>query len=129
MMPFDPSAGLGPALPLAKPGADAGPALSPPPVRALLVVESAWLFVSDPAGPAGPATGLPGLLASTLKRLGVQAGQQRVVALLDEPALGRQYRVRVTPCLLLDTGARQVQLPGDPTQLDAARLEDALART
>ena len=102
-------------------------AIAPPPLptRPLLIAEAAWLFVSDLAGlPAD----LAGLLAATLQRLAVQAGQQRVVVLLVEPALGREYGVRVTPCLVLDTGARQVQLPGDPAQLDVGRLEAALAR-
>ncbi len=96
-----------------------------PPTRPLLTAEAAWLFVSDPAGlPAD----LAGLLAATLQRLAVQAGQQRVVLLLDQPALGREYGARVTPCLVLDTGARHVQLLGDPAQLDIAGLEAALAR-
>lgn len=102
-------------------------AIAPPDLttRPLLTAEAAWLFVSDLAGlPAD----LAGLLDATLQRLAVQAGQQRVVQLLDEPALGREYGVRVTPCLVLDTGARQVQLPGDPAQLDIGGLEAALAR-
>lgn len=125
MTPFDPPPSLGRPLTPDPSGPQPGVGIAQQPAKALLLVESAWLFVSDPAGPAAD---LPGLLAATLQHLGVQAGRQRVVALLDEPALGRQYRVRVTPCLLLDTGARQVQLPGDPGQLDAAGLEVALAR-
>lgn len=96
-----------------------------PSARPLLAARAAWLFISHPGAPDAD---WPGLLSATLQRLGVQADQQRVVALLDEPALGLAYGVRVTPCLVLDTGARQVQLPGDPVQLDASRLEDALAR-
>ena len=90
----------------------------------LLEVQQAILFVS---ALDGPPDGLLRALTDTLQRLSVRAGQERVVALHDEPELGRRYRVRVTPCLLLDTGTRQILLPGDPARLDVARVENALS--
>lgn len=95
------------------------------PTLPLLTAQQAILFVSDPGDATGAAQQL---LASTLQRLSVQAERQRVVALQDEPLLGRQYQVRVTPCLLLDTGARRVQLLGDPVQLNDSSLQQALTR-
>ncbi len=90
-----------------------------------LQAREAVLFVS---GLKGQADEHFRVLATTLVRLGVQCDSQRTVALLEEPLLGRQYQVRVTPCLVLDTGSRRVQLPGDLAALDAAALEGALAR-
>jgi hypothetical protein len=89
----------------------------------VLTAHEALLFVTGPA-----ADGDERLLIDALDRLGVQAERRRVVALLDAPLLGARHRIRVAPCLLLDTGSRQVQLVGDPALLNAARLESALAR-
>lgn len=89
------------------------------------VAREAILFVTDP--PVAPQTSAH-LLAETLERLAVHSVRQRVVALAEQPLLGMQYHVRVTPCLLLDLGARRVQLTGDPQSLDAGHLEAALAR-
>lgn len=91
----------------------------------LLTAQQAILFVSDPAD---ATEAMQRLLADTLYRLSVQAERQRVVALQDEPVLGRQYQVRVTPCLLLDTGARRVHLLGDLLLLDDSSLQQALTR-
>ncbi len=90
-----------------------------------LQVREAVLFVSSMKGQADEHRRV---LATTLVRLGVQCDSQRTVVLLKEPLLGRQYQVRVTPCLVLDTGSRRVQLPGDPAVLNAAALEGALGR-
>ena len=95
------------------------------PTLPLLAAQQAILFVSDP----GDATeAAQQLLASTLQRLLVRAEQQRVVALQAHPMLGREYHVRVTPCLLLDTGTRQVQLLGPLAQLGDSSLQQALTR-
>ncbi|MDO9092021.1 MAG: hypothetical protein Q8R98_27640 [Rubrivivax sp.] len=94
-------------------------------VPPFLVANQAILFLSDP----GDTTqAMRQVLADTLRRLSVQAAQQRVVVLLDEPQLGRQFQVRVTPCILLDTGARRVQLLGKPARLDDNSLQQALTR-
>jgi hypothetical protein len=90
----------------------------------LQVLEAVW-FVS---GPDDPPERRRQQLAATLERLGVRSESQRTVALLEDPLAGRQYQVRVTPCLVLDTGTRRVQLLGDAAALDAAALESALAR-
>lgn len=91
----------------------------------LLTAHQAILFVRDP----GDATeAMRRLLADTLQRLSVHAEQQCVLALQVEPLLGRQYQVRVTPCLLLDTGARRIQLLGEPAQLNDSSLQQALTR-
>ena len=89
----------------------------------LLTVKQATLFMTD----------VPGLpcrwdneLADTLARVRVQAGHKRVVSLLEQPLLGRTCRVRVTPCLVLDTGSRLIHIPGDPLLLSKAMLEAAL---
>ena len=90
-----------------------------------LTVTQATLFVTD----FGCAVAeLEGLLADTLDRLKVVAHMQRVVALIEQPLLGRRSLVRVTPCLVLDTGSREVQIPGDPKVLNSALLEAAIAR-
>ena len=94
------------------------------PTLPLLTAQQAILFVSDSADATETAQQL---LASTLQRLLVRAEQQRVVALQDRPLLGREYHVRVTPCLLLDTGTRRLQLLGDPAQLNDGSLRQALA--
>ncbi len=91
----------------------------------LLTAQQAILFVSDSADATEAAQQL---LASTLQRLLVRADQQRVVALQAQPLLGREHHVRVTPCLLLDTGTRQVQLLGPLAQLDDSSLQQALMR-
>ena len=89
----------------------------------LLTIREAILFVS---APADTDAAMQQLLADTLQRVSVQAARQRVVTLQDQPLLGRQYQVRVTPCLLLDTGTRRVQLLGDPAQLNDGSLRQAL---
>lgn len=95
------------------------------PALPLLTVQQAILFVSN----SGDATAAAQQqLADTLQRLSVHAVQQRVVALTAQPLLGRDYHVRVTPCLLLDTGARQVQLLGELVQLGNHSLQQALTR-
>jgi hypothetical protein len=91
----------------------------------LLSAQRALLFVTTLDSPT-PA--LQQLLATTLLRLQVQAEQQDVVRLAEDPEPGRQFRVRITPCLVLDTGGRIVQLPGEPALLEAAHLERALTR-
>ena len=98
-------------------GADGGDAVP------MIPVEQAILFVPAHWGAPGE---LQRVLFDTLQRLAVQATRQRVVALRDQPALGRQYRVRVAPCLVLDTGTRQVHLPGDLARLDSLQIEHAL---
>lgn len=90
-----------------------------------LSVEQATLFVTDLDGRAAE---LERLLAESLLRLQVLARHQRVVSMMEQPLLGRQCHVRVTPCLVLDTGLRLVTIPGDLQQLNLARLETALSR-
>jgi hypothetical protein len=90
-----------------------------------LCARRACLFVTTRERPA-PA--LLELLAATLQRLQVQAEHQHLVTLADEPEQGRQHHVRIAPCLVLDTGARLIQLPGDPALLEASDLEHALTR-
>lgn len=92
---------------------------------AALAVAQATLFVTDFDCTAAECESL---LAQTLDRLNVVARQRRVVALIEQPLLGRQSLVRVTPCLVLDTGSREVRIPGELKLLDAALLEGALAR-
>jgi hypothetical protein len=94
-------------------------------IAAALTAREAILFVTESGG-LGET--LVCRLAEVLQRLRVQAGQQRVVALMEQPRMGAQYAVRVVPCLVLDTGLRQVHIYGDLDGLDAARLESALAR-
>lgn len=112
-----------------RPPPGGGPLMPPVAVPAqalpLLSAQQAILFVT---ALQGPPDDLLHLLAHTLQRLQLHATQQRVVALQDEPELGRQYRVRVAPCLVLDTGTRQIQLPGEPARLDPLRVEHALTR-
>lgn len=97
------------------------------PALPLLTAQQAILFVSESA--SADATGAAQqLLANTLLRLLVRAEQQRIVALQTQPLLGREHHVRVTPCLLLDTGTRQVQLLGPLEQLGDSSLQQALAR-
>jgi hypothetical protein len=67
-------------------------------------------------------------LDAALQRMAVTAVRRQVVSLTDSPELGARWNVRVTPCLVLNTGSRQVQLPGNPANLDAARLEQALSQ-
>ena len=91
----------------------------------LLTAQQVILFVSDSADATEAAQQL---LANTLQRLLVRADRQRVVALQAQPLLGRQCHVRVTPCLLLDTGTQQVQLLGPLAELGDSSLQQALAR-
>ncbi len=93
------------------------------PSMPLLTARQALLFVSEPGDAA-----LRQLLTETLQRLSIQAAQQRVVVLQSEPLMGRQHRVRVTPCLLLDMGTRWVQLLGELSQHDSHSLQQALTR-
>lgn len=95
------------------------------PTLPLLTAQQAILFVSDSADATEAAQQL---LASTLQRLLVRADKQRVVALQAQPLRGRDHHVRVTPCLVLDTGTRQVQLLGPLAQLSDSSLQQALAR-
>lgn len=95
------------------------------PALPLLTAQQAILFVSDSVDATEAARQL---LASTLQRLLVRAEQQRVVALQAQPLLGREYHVRVTPCLLLDSGTRHVQLLGPLAQLSDSNLQQALTR-
>jgi hypothetical protein len=91
----------------------------------LLAVQEALLFVTDlDSDMLAPVRALE----KALQRMGVAAARCQVVALAERPDLGARWNVRVTPCLVLDTGSRQVLLPGDPAQLDAGCLEQALAR-
>jgi len=92
---------------------------------AALTVREAILFVTEADGMRETWAQQ---LARVLQRLQVQAGDQRVVALIEQPRLGAQYAVRVVPCLVLDTGQRQIQLTGELDDIDPARLESALAR-
>lgn len=90
----------------------------------MVLVRQAILFV--------PALDTPGdallsALEETLKRVAIHAERLRLVDLRNQPALGRKYRVRVVPCLVLDTGTRQVQLPGDLARLDSGRIEQSLS--
>jgi hypothetical protein len=104
------------------PGVDLSAAITTTP--ALLRVEQATLFVTELGGAASE---MEILLSESLLRLQVLARDQRVVALMEQPLLGRQCRVRVTPCLVLNTGSRLVTIPGDLQQLNPARLEAALS--
>lgn len=91
----------------------------------LLAADEALLFVTD----VGHDAAVHALsLDEALRRIGVTVARRQVVALAQAPQLGARWHVRVTPCLVLDTGSRQIQLPGDPAQLDARRLEQALAQ-
>lgn len=93
-------------------------------VQSLLAVDEALLFVTD-------AVDLPAharALDAALERMAVTAARRQVVALAETPELGARWHVRVTPCLVLDTGSRKVQLPGDPAGLGPARLERALSQ-
>ncbi len=91
----------------------------------LMVAEEAVLFVTDDAGD-GAAHALA--LDEALRRMAVTAARRQVVALADQPEIGARWQVRVTPCLVLDTGSRRVHLPGDLAGLDTARLEQALGQ-
>ena len=91
----------------------------------LLAAEEAVLFVTDAAD---DERAHERMLDEALTRMAVTATRRRVVALADQPELGARWQVHVTPCLVLDTGARQVHLPGDPARLDPSRLEQALSK-
>lgn len=88
-----------------------------------LTVEQATLFMTDFSG---SAVQWEALLAQSLARLHVHARHSRVVSLLEQPLLGRACHVRVTPCLVLDTGSRLIRIPDDPLKLNQAVLEAAL---
>ena len=90
----------------------------------LLAVHDALLFVTDPGGEQVHAQALD----AALQRMAVTAARRQVVSLAEAPEMGAHWHVRVTPCLVLDTGSRQVQLAGDPAMLDPARLEQALSQ-
>ena len=90
----------------------------------VLRIEEATLFVTNLDRPAPE---MESLVAATLLRLQVQARSHRIVSLMQQPLLGRQCRVRVTPCLVLNTGLRLVTIPGDVQQLNVERLERALS--
>lgn len=87
-----------------------------------MAVQNALLFVTDPGDEQAYAQALD----AALQRMSVTAGCRQVVSLADVPELGAHWRVRVAPCLVLDTGSRQVQLVGDPAKLNPSRLEQAL---
>jgi len=91
----------------------------------LVAADEALLFVTD-VGSDGGVHALA--LDEALRRMSVTAARKQVVALAQSPQLGARWHIRVTPCLLLDMGSRQIQLPGDPSRLDAGRLEQALAQ-
>jgi hypothetical protein len=91
----------------------------------MLSVQRAVLFVTTDAA-SSPA--LLQLLAATLLRLQVQAERQDVVRLADDPEAGRLHHVRITPCLVLDTGERLIQLPGEPAFLASTHLERAMTQ-
>lgn len=91
----------------------------------LLAADEALLFVTELEGGEAAQTCA---LDEALQRMAVTAARRRVVALADEPEIGARWQVRVTPCVVLDTGSRQVRLPGDPARLDPARLEQALSQ-
>ena len=91
----------------------------------LLAADEALFFVTElEGGDAAQAHALD----EALQRMAVAAARRRVVALADEPELGAHWQVRVTPCLVLNTGLRQVLLLGDLARLDPARLELALSQ-
>lgn len=91
----------------------------------LLAADEALFFVTElDGGEAAQARALD----EALQRMAVTAACRRVVVLADEPEVGARWQVRVTPCVVLDTGSRQVHLPGDPARLDPARLELALSQ-
>ena len=91
----------------------------------LVAADEAVLFLSDGAGDEAVHERM---LDAVMARLAVTATRRRVVVLADEPELGARWHVRVTPCLVLDTGTRQIHLPGELTGLDSARLEQALSK-
>ena len=91
----------------------------------LLAADEALFFVTEFEG---GETAQARALDEALQRMAVTAARRRVVALAEEPELGARWQVRVTPCLVLDTGSRQVRLLGDPARLDPARLELALSQ-
>ena len=89
-----------------------------------VIADEAMLFVTD-AAPGGAVH--HALLHDALGRMGIAAKVHRVVALADHPESGARWQVRVTPCLVLGIGTRRIHLPGDPTRLDPARLDQALS--
>jgi hypothetical protein len=90
----------------------------------LLAVQEALHFVTDLRDAPVHASALD----AALQRMAVTAARRQVVSLAETPELGARWRVRVTPCLVLDTGSRQVHLPGELARLDLARLEQALSQ-
>ena len=96
--------------------------------QVLVAADEAVLFVTDRADDRADDRAVhERMLDEALMRMAVTASRRRVVALADQPELGARWQVRVTPCLVLDIGSRQVYLPGDPARLDPARLEQALS--
>lgn len=90
-----------------------------------VAADEAVLFLTDVAGDEAVHERM---LDAVMKRMAVTATRRRIVALSDQPELGARWQVRVTPCLVLNTGARQIHLPGELTGLDSARLEQALSK-
>ena len=90
----------------------------------VLTVNEALLFLTDLEAAPFAAQALD----AALQRMDVIAPRRQVVSLASEPELGARWQIRVTPCVVLETGSRHLLLPGDPDQLDAARLERALAQ-
>ena len=91
-------------------------------------MHDAQLLVTDPGGEQVHAQVHAQALDAALQRMAVTAARRQVVSLAEAPELGAHWHVRVTPCLVLDIGSRQVQLAGDPALLDPARLEQALSQ-
>ena len=92
--------------------------------QVLVAADEAVLFVTDGADDRAV---YERMLDEALMRMAVTAERRRVVAMADQPELGARWQVRVTPCLVLDTGSRQVYLTGDLARLDSSRLEQALS--
>ena len=90
-----------------------------------VAADEAVLFLTDVAGDEAVHERM---LDAVMKRMAVTATRRRIVALADQPELGARWQVRVTPCLVLDTGAGQIHLLGELTGLDSARLEQALSK-
>lgn len=90
-----------------------------------LAVHEAVFFVTRLGADGPPHTAA---LDAALQRMAVTASRRQIVALAETPELGARWNVRVAPCLVLETGTRQVQLPGELAGLNAARLEQALSQ-
>jgi hypothetical protein len=68
------------------------------------------------------------LLRATLDRLNVRSPSLEVVAVSDDPHAAMQDAVRVTPCIALVVGDRDVHLLGAPERVDVHMLIRALGR-